>query len=73
MTIEDFHAHLDICSRCRNQCFNLCAIGTKLLKEAAEKPFALPLSSLVEPEGFGERDFFTEVDNELASDEQKEE
>lgn len=29
----------------------------------------LPISALVEPEGFGERDFFAEADNEQANDE----
>jgi hypothetical protein len=33
--IERFHAHLDACKRCREQPFNLCATGEKLLKEAA--------------------------------------
>ncbi len=39
MTIKDFHIHLDTCSRCRNQCFNLCPTGATLLKEAATRPF----------------------------------
>ena len=29
----------------------------------------LPISMAVEPEGFGERDFFAEIDNEQANDE----
>jgi hypothetical protein len=33
--VEHFHAHLDACKRCREQPFNLCATGEKLLKEAA--------------------------------------
>ncbi len=33
--IKKFHAHLDICSQCRNHCFDLCPIGALLLKEAA--------------------------------------
>ena len=33
--IKKFHAHLDGCKRCRNQCFNLCQVGAKLLKYAA--------------------------------------
>lgn len=33
ITPDDFHAHLDGCSRCRNNPFNLCAVGTKLLME----------------------------------------
>ena len=38
--IDKFHAHLDVCAQCRNQCFNLCPTGAKLLKEAAtyQKP-----------------------------------
>ncbi len=31
----------------------------------------LPISMAVEPEGFGERDFFAEVDTEVANDEQE--
>lgn len=27
-----FHSHLDLCSRCRNQPFNLCAVGAMLLR-----------------------------------------
>jgi len=33
--IDKFHAHLDICSQCRNHCFDLCPIGARLLREAA--------------------------------------
>jgi len=33
--IDRFHAHLDICSQCRNNPFGLCSTGAKLLKEAA--------------------------------------
>lgn len=33
--IDEFHAHLDICSQCRNHPFGLCSTGAKLLKEAA--------------------------------------
>ena len=33
--IDKFHAHLDICSQCRNQPFNLCPIGARLLIDAA--------------------------------------
>jgi hypothetical protein len=35
MGVEHFHAHLDACKRCREQPFNLCVTGEKLLKEAA--------------------------------------
>ena len=35
--IDKFHAHLDICSQCRNHPFNLCPTGAKLLKEAAQR------------------------------------
>ncbi len=33
--IKKFHAHLDVCSQCRNYCFFLCPTGALLLKEAA--------------------------------------
>ena len=33
--IDKFHAHLDVCSQCRNHPFGLCPTGAKLLKEAA--------------------------------------
>lgn len=33
--IDRFHAHLDVCSQCRNHPFRLCVTGAKLLKEAA--------------------------------------
>jgi len=33
--IAKFHAHLDICSQCRNHTFSLCSVGAELLKEAA--------------------------------------
>ena len=33
--IARFHKHLDICSQCRNHCFNLCPTGARLLKYAA--------------------------------------
>jgi len=39
--IAEFHAHLDICSQCENQPFNLCPTGAALLKEAAMDPFGL--------------------------------
>jgi len=32
---DNFHAHLDECARCRNQPFNLCATGQRLLEQAA--------------------------------------
>lgn len=34
--IGKFHAHLDVCSQCRNHSFSLCSEGATLLKEAAE-------------------------------------
>lgn len=39
--IEYFHEHLDVCSQCANQPFNLCAEGFQRLKDAAkiENPF----------------------------------
>ena len=33
--IHKFHAHLDVCSQCRNHCFDLCPVGATLLKDAA--------------------------------------
>lgn len=33
--IDKFHAHLDICSQCRNYPFGLCSTGAQLLREAA--------------------------------------
>lgn len=33
----------------------------------------IPLSAFIEPEGFGEHDFFAEIDNEIWNDEQEEE
>ena len=41
MGIAEFHAHLDICSQCRDHPFNLCSAGAILLKEAATNPFGL--------------------------------
>jgi len=32
-SIEDFHAHLDECERCRNQPFNLCPEGDLILRK----------------------------------------
>ena len=33
--IEAFHTHLDICQQCREHPFQLCSVGSPLLKEAA--------------------------------------
>lgn len=33
-----FNEHLDICKRCREQPFNLCEVGARLLREAVEAP-----------------------------------
>ena len=30
-----FHAHLDVCVRCENAPFDLCATGARLIREAA--------------------------------------
>lgn len=35
MNIKDFHDHLDRCTKCANEPFNLCAVGELLIKEAA--------------------------------------
>jgi hypothetical protein len=34
MNVEQFHAHLDLCVRCRTQPFNLCPQGAALLVDA---------------------------------------
>jgi hypothetical protein len=34
--IDRFHKHLDVCARCRNEPFNLCAMGASLLRMAGE-------------------------------------
>lgn len=36
-SIEDFHAHLDECERCRSQPFNLCPEGELVLKRVLLK------------------------------------
>lgn len=33
--VEAFHSHLDVCKRCREQCFNLCPEGVRLINLAA--------------------------------------
>jgi Zn-dependent alcohol dehydrogenase len=33
--VDKFHAHLDGCRRCREEAFNLCAEGRRLLEGAA--------------------------------------
>lgn len=35
MDIDAFHAHLDECEQCRDEPFNLCAEGARLLLEGA--------------------------------------
>lgn len=32
---DEFHAHLDVCQRCREEIFNLCPIGAVLIAKAA--------------------------------------
>lgn len=32
-----FHVHLDECAQCKNEPFNLCAVGLKLLDECVKK------------------------------------
>lgn len=32
-----FHAHLDVCSRCRNEPFNLCITGQRLIGNAVTR------------------------------------
>jgi hypothetical protein len=36
--IDLFHAHLDLCSQCKNNPFNLCSIGATLLLQAWKNP-----------------------------------
>jgi hypothetical protein len=35
--MKEFHAHLDVCTRCAGHPFDLCPIGAQLLQEAAAK------------------------------------
>jgi len=35
---DQFHHHLDKCDKCRNSQFNLCPLGSRLLKAAAFMP-----------------------------------
>jgi len=48
---REFHAHLDVCKRCRDQPFNMCPTGNQLLQEAVDKiPGALtPAKDLSQP------------------------
>ena len=48
---DAFHAHLEACKQCREQPFNLCAVGTPLLKLAAEEGAQIKWPPLDE-EGF---------------------
>lgn len=34
--VERFHAHLDECAQCEKQPFDLCAIGARLIRLAAD-------------------------------------
>ena len=46
---DDFHAHLDVCERCRKNPFNLCAKGAELLMKAPaeiEAELGRPLQEL---------------------------
>ena len=36
---ENFHEHLDVCSRCEQHPFNLCPLGARLLQESAEQTY----------------------------------
>lgn len=36
MTITIFHGHLDLCTQCRENPWQLCVVGAGLLKHAAE-------------------------------------
>ena len=51
-----FHCHLDVCARCREQPFNLCVEGLRLLLKANDEalsPFRSVLTK-VPPWGAGE-------------------
>lgn len=48
--IDRFHAHLDVCSQCRNHPFGLCPTGASLLKEAATGQIDEPKSQRSEAE-----------------------
>lgn len=34
---DKFHAHLECCRQCENNPFNLCPVGTVLLKQSVEE------------------------------------
>jgi hypothetical protein len=36
--VSKFHSHLDICLQCRENPFNLCPVGAKLLTDCVNKP-----------------------------------
>jgi len=38
MNADKFHAHLDVCARCRTKPFDLCPVGGQLLRAAALDP-----------------------------------
>ena len=47
--VNVFHAHLDVCQRCANEPFNLCAIGAAALREtvrAGSDRCAIPAGTL---------------------------
>jgi hypothetical protein len=39
---EAFHAHLDMCSHCATNPFNLCPVGATLLRQVPSEPLPLP-------------------------------
>lgn len=43
-TADAFHDHLDICQQCREHPFQLCSVGTDILRSAAT---ACPVCGLV--------------------------
>ncbi len=48
--IEEFHAHLDICSQCRHHPFGLCVTGATLLKAATLGPIGKTSANSLTPE-----------------------
>lgn len=52
--LDEFHAHLDECARCRNQPFNLCATGALRIYEAASVLMVAIRSCHLHAPGFGD-------------------
>jgi len=48
MNADKFHAHLDVCARCRTKPFDLCPTGGALLRAAALDPETTTTTDLVD-------------------------